>query len=192
MSAREVTLSARGPSRLVALIVLALAVCAAGAANAQKWPADAEECRWFGTAPLCDGECPAGWRIENYSGAGCVGTWGISGTKAFCCKIKPKCGPANYGTEGCPYPSFGGCKPGWAQGTILGRTVCCRPGQEFVAHVGCREPKPKETPPQDTSSDPVVKQLPHNSDILKKFDPTGGCGQGMYKGGDGQCYPKLN
>jgi hypothetical protein len=181
------------PSRLIAFAILAILACASGAANAQKWPSDAEECQWFGTAPLCDGECPAGWRIENYSGAGCVGTWGVSGTKAFCCKIKAPCGPRQYGTPGCPYPSFGGCKPGETQGTILGRTVCCPPGQEFVAHAGCREPKPKETAPKATTpeTDSGIKVAP-KSDIFKQFDPTGGCGKGMHKGGDGECFPDLH
>jgi hypothetical protein len=68
----------------------------------------AKECRWFGTAPLCDGECPRGWSLEQLSGKGCAGTWGISGTKAFCCKIERACGPKQWGTEGCPYPSFQG------------------------------------------------------------------------------------
>jgi hypothetical protein len=88
-------------SRPIALGILALAACAAGAA-------DAKECRWFGTPPVCDGECPRGWRLEQLSGKGClISTWGISGTRAFCCKID-RCGPSTWGTEGCPYPDFQG------------------------------------------------------------------------------------
>jgi hypothetical protein len=30
------------------------------------------------------------------------------------------------------------------------------------------------------------------SDILKKPEDANPCGAGMYKGGDGQCYPKVN
>jgi hypothetical protein len=38
-----------------------------------------------------------------------------------------------------------------------------------------------------------VKTLPKgNADIFTKpKDPTGGCGAGMHRGGDGQCYPNL-
>jgi hypothetical protein len=62
-----------------------------------------EECQWFGTAPLCDGECPNGWRLKDFSAKGCIGTWGVSGTKVLCCKIPAKC---VFGTPGCPYPPF--------------------------------------------------------------------------------------
>jgi len=78
-------------SKLIAFAFLAIVVCTTGAAGAK-------ECRWFGTAPLCDGECPAGWKLENLSGSGCVGTWGVSGTKAYCCKVEAACGPGKYGT----------------------------------------------------------------------------------------------
>lgn len=63
----------------------------------------ATECKWFGTAPLCDGSCPSGWELKSFSSKGCIGTWGISGTKTLCCKPPPKC---EYGTPGCPYPPF--------------------------------------------------------------------------------------
>jgi hypothetical protein len=72
--------------------------------------ASAKECKWFGTAPFCNGRCPSGWSLENFSGKGCIGTWGISGTKALCCRVEKPCGPKQYGTPGCPYPRFGGGK----------------------------------------------------------------------------------
>ena len=62
--------------------------------------ADAQECRDFGTEPFCAGSCPAGWHEEGFASYECV-----TGRKVRCCK---DCGPAQYGTEGCPYPSFGG------------------------------------------------------------------------------------
>jgi len=36
-------------------------------------------CDWFGTAPLCAGECPAGWTQTKRSGNDCV-----TGSKARC------------------------------------------------------------------------------------------------------------
>src|SRR6476659_8646792 len=81
---------------LLAVALLAIAACASSAA-------EAAECQWFGTAPLCDGSCPAGWEIKEFSAKGCVGTWGVSGTKVLCCKLPVKC---QFGTPGCPYPPF--------------------------------------------------------------------------------------
>ena len=103
-------------------------------------PTAAKECSWFGTAPLCDGRCPAGWTLENLSGAGCVGTIGISSTKAYCCKVEAKvrCGPGRYGTPGCPYPLFPkrdrtldpiepGAKHPCGKGNFLGADGKCYP-----------------------------------------------------------------
>lgn len=56
----------------------------------------AAECRWVGTPPFCTARCPAGWYQRAY-----VPCW--SGHKRYCCR---SCGPANYGTPGCPYPRF--------------------------------------------------------------------------------------
>jgi hypothetical protein len=160
------------PSKLIAFGILAILACASGAQtrkNGQR------------TRRNASGSARRPYVTANVQLAG--------GSKI----IQEPVGPAQYGTPGCPYPSFGGCKPGETQGTILGRTVCCPPGQEFVANVGCREPKPKETTPEAPTpeTDSGIKVVP-KSDIFKKFDPTGGCGKGMHKGGDGQCYPNLN
>src|SRR5262245_20450261 len=62
-------------------------------------PVDARECKWFGTPPFCRGNCPAGWE---YTGKRVPCT---TGSMRYCCK---PCGPRQYGTPGCPYPSFGG------------------------------------------------------------------------------------
>ena len=95
-------------------------------------PAAARECRWFGTDPICRGHCPAGWEPQLFRGQPFKSKCSISGYHVSCCRV---CGPAQYGTPGCPYPSFG--------------------------------PKAPSRP------------------------SVGPCGKGMYKGGDGQCYPLL-
>ncbi|MGH6814818.1 MAG: hypothetical protein ACREC6_03875 [Hyphomicrobiaceae bacterium] len=66
--------------------------------------ADARECRWFGKQPFCKGRCPPGWENVWRNGQTVrVPCW--TGHMRYCCKT---CGPAQYGTPGCPYPSFGG------------------------------------------------------------------------------------
>jgi hypothetical protein len=66
---------------------------------------NASECRDFGTEPFCAGKCPGGWHEEGFASHEC-----ITGRKVRCCK-EDDCGPANYGTEGCPYPPFGAGGP---------------------------------------------------------------------------------
>src|SRR5437667_4339660 len=54
-----------------------------------------------------------------------------------------ECGPAQYGTEGCPYPQLA-CKPGWTSysepggGVEVGPAGCCPPGTTpgWVQHSG--------------------------------------------------------
>jgi len=57
-------------------------------------------CKWFGTAPLCNGKCPDGWKLCSTDTAGYVfgggfggscdtsaGWWlGLTNEKALCCK----------------------------------------------------------------------------------------------------------
>lgn len=43
-------------------------------------PSLAEECRWFGTRPFCDGQCPSGWRYTGRREA-CT-----TGSRRFCCR----------------------------------------------------------------------------------------------------------
>jgi hypothetical protein len=91
--------------------------------------ASARVCQWFGSPPFCRGDCPRGWE---YTGKRVPCT---AGSMRYCCR---PCGPAQYGTPGCPYPSFGKVKP--------------------------------------------APRVPDNSP----------CPPRMFRGGDGQCYPRLN
>jgi hypothetical protein len=43
-------------------------------------PSFAEECRWFGTRPFCDGQCPSGWRYTGHREA-CT-----TGSRRLCCR----------------------------------------------------------------------------------------------------------
>jgi hypothetical protein len=191
-------------SKLIAFSFLAIVVCTTGAASAK-------ECRWFGTAPLCDGECPAGWKLENLSGSGCIGTWGVSGTKAYCCKVEAACGPGKYGTPGCPYPPFGNA-PDAGKKQPSGPTADAimegkkEKGSDVLVPEESTGPSPfgSKAPPnaeeaealkrakeeQAKRNDAVVPRS--NLDVFKKADPTGGCGKGMHRGGGGGCYPDLH
>ncbi|KAM0744909.1 hypothetical protein ACQRIT_000293 [Beauveria bassiana] len=40
-----------------------------------------ETCLWFGTAPFCQGSCPAGWRLIQRERLNC---W--RGAKVYCCR----------------------------------------------------------------------------------------------------------
>jgi hypothetical protein len=42
-------------------------------------PADARECRWYGTSPFCEGQCPRGWKTTKYKAC-------FSGWKILCCE----------------------------------------------------------------------------------------------------------
>ncbi len=50
------------------------------------------ECKWFGTAPACDGECPKGWTLMKHSktegGRPC---W--TGSRVRCCDFQEHCVP---------------------------------------------------------------------------------------------------
>ena len=58
------------------------------------------------------------------------------------------------------------------------------------AQGGGAETESTETAPADLG----VKTMPKGDlDIYTKpKDPTGGCGPGMHRGADGQCYPNVN
>lgn len=104
--------------RLVLPMMLALLAFLPGEASSR-------ECRWFGTAPFCSGSCPSGWEPQLFRGrpfrAPCV-----TGSKVSCCRINT-CGPATYGTPGCPYPGFGTAKPAPScPGGTFGRYPRCR------------------------------------------------------------------
>lgn len=60
-----------------------------------------DQCEWFGTSPLCDGECPGGWRYVRRSNEG-DGKKCWTGEKKYCCKwIQP------YSDSGSSYDSYG-------------------------------------------------------------------------------------
>lgn len=48
---------------------------------------DASDCRWFGTAPFCNGSCPVGYDHKLTSAKG-DGKRCSSGSKVYCCKIR--------------------------------------------------------------------------------------------------------
>jgi hypothetical protein len=91
--------------RAAGRILLAAGAVLAGllALLAPLGPSNAEECRDFGTEPFCDGECPGGWQEKGLASHECV-----TGRKVRCCKIPPPCGPAQFGTPGCPFPALSG------------------------------------------------------------------------------------
>jgi len=162
-------------------------------------PVEAKECRWFGTAPLCDGSCPGGWTLEELSGKGCIGTWGISGTKAYCCKVEAPC---KYGTPGCPYPPFGSSGneatppssgPQPPPDVIKGRQQeSSGSGSDVLVPEPSTGPSPfgsSTKPPIDTG---ILKQRPDAYKVLPPAQAVNPCGKGMHKGGDGKCYPNLN
>ena len=119
-----------GHASLIAIAIFAAIACAAA-------PALASECAIFGKAPFCAGRCPAGWHEEGLASYECA-----TGRKVRCCK---DCGPAQYGTPGCPYPSFSPCKPGWTPWTFNGKNGCCPPGTRYFAwggSAGCAKTVP--------------------------------------------------
>jgi len=81
-------------ARMSALAALGTACLAVGSATT----AMAKECKWFGTRPICDGQCPPGW---TYTGKreSCV-----TGSRRFCCK-----GNDAVGTSAGPEVPFKGC-----------------------------------------------------------------------------------
>ncbi len=183
-SVRERCMTSTIPHFLAVVLIVAFSIGTAGVA-------EAEECKWFGKRPLCDGECPAGWRLKNFSGDGCIGTWGVSGTRALCCREEAKapCGPTQYGTEGCPYPPFGNA-PGSGSPPPAGPTA-----DSITENQKQKDSTPTPAGPKADDFGGPILQRPSDamkSDILKKPEEANPCGPGMFKGGDGQCYPKLN
>jgi hypothetical protein len=189
--------------RLSVLVVTAIAI---GAIDG----ADAKECKWFGTAPLCDGSCPAGWDLVNYSGDGCIGTWGISGTKAYCCKHEEPC--TTYGTPDCPYPPFGSSSsnsappssgPQPSPDVIMNKKKESQSGQGSDG-VLVPEPSKGPSPFGDAADSGLVLKKKGAVDSMittpgaldPKMNPgtkapENPCGPGMQQGQDGQCYPIL-
>ena len=51
-------------------------------------PASAQECRWFGTPPACNGQCPSGWNYTGQRKQCSIGPFS-SGSMRYCCK-KPE------------------------------------------------------------------------------------------------------
>jgi hypothetical protein len=172
----ERDMSVRLLSKLIVPAILLAIACMSGAADARQVQ---KQCAWFGKAPLCDGKCPAGWSLVENSGKGCIGTWGIRGTKALCCKIEAEdkpCGPAQFGTEGCPYPSFGQVPP---------------PGKK-------RKPDhPAASGVAADSNAAVIKGAGANvtngpSSTVKAMGPLGPCPKGTEKLEDGRCHTILH
>jgi len=178
-------------SKLIGFAFLAIVALASVSAVAK-------ECKWDGTPPFCEGSCPDGWKFVKQKAC-------FSGFRVYCCKNEPKCGPAQYGTEGCPYPPFGsapdsGEKPpsGPTADSIMENQKQKGSGK---GSSGVLVPEQSTGPsPFGNPAGPDVEVLPAPSDamnsrIIEKVplpEATNPCGSGMYKGGDGQCYPKLN
>ena len=92
-----------------------------------------QECKWFGTKPFCNGNCPGGW---NYTGKreGCT-----TGSRRYCCRevaAAPIPGPTPqtcrwFGTK--PFCN-GQCPNGWTYSgqrqscTTGSRRLCCYSG----------------------------------------------------------------
>ena len=53
--------------RVIALALLAGAIAMLPPGTAEAKREVTAECKWFGTAPLCDGECPKGWTLTKHS-----------------------------------------------------------------------------------------------------------------------------
>jgi hypothetical protein len=65
-------------------VFIGLALVVVGLLSSTDDAMAAEECRWFGTRPFCDGQCPGGWR---YTGKreSCT-----SGSRRYCCRPVPE------------------------------------------------------------------------------------------------------
>jgi hypothetical protein len=124
---------------------------------------------------------------------------GISGTKAYCCKVEAPC---KYGTPGCPYPPFGSSGneatppssgPQPPPDVIKGRQQeSSGSGSDVLVPEPSTGPSPfgsSTKPPIDTG---ILKQRPDAYKVLPPAQAVNPCGKGMHKGGDGKCYPNLN
>jgi hypothetical protein len=60
---------------------LALAMLAAGILLGSLPPAEARECRWSGTPPLCEPTCPKGWKYKSKRPGACE-----TGFQVLCCE----------------------------------------------------------------------------------------------------------
>jgi hypothetical protein len=81
-----------GAAALMAMLLVSFvaAVSLPGPTQAKKvTPA---VCNWYGTAPACDGECPAGWTEKRRSQRG-DGEKCLSGSKVLCCDFQEYCVP---------------------------------------------------------------------------------------------------
>lgn len=67
----------------------------------------AEDCRWEGTAPLCDGSCRAGWKRSTPPQGSDSGSACWTGSKVYCCRDIPKPDYPSFGPPSepsvCPY-----------------------------------------------------------------------------------------
>lgn len=111
-----------------------------------------QECRWFGTKPFCDGQCPSGWK---YSGErrGCT-----SGSQRKCCREIAKAplpGPVPQTCRWFGTPPFcnGQCPSGW---TYSGKRQSCTTGSKrYCCYHGTVPPPPPppkvDRPPQPTT-----------------------------------------
>ncbi len=117
-----------------------------------------------------------------------------------------------YGTPGCPYPPFG------SSGADT-QTSPSGPSPPPDVIIENNKQKGVLVPQQSTGPSPFGDQSPTNpeeaeayrrakeaqakttgglikklptGDVVRKADPTGGCGKGMHRGGGGQCYPDLH
>merc|ERR1712110_1204491 len=66
------------------LFVLGLQVMCGIQAADKDIESENDNCMWFGTAPFCRGECPAGTKLVRYDGSG-DGVTCLTGYKAYCC-----------------------------------------------------------------------------------------------------------
>ncbi len=78
--------------RMIALALLAGALAMFPPGNAEAKREVTGECKWFGTAPLCDGECPKGWTLTKHSKTG-GGNPCLTGSYARCCDFQEHCVP---------------------------------------------------------------------------------------------------
>jgi hypothetical protein len=77
---------------LVLLLVLLVCEMAASLIGAQAKQVVNPQCQWFGEAPACDGECPAGWTEKRRSKTG-DGHKCFTGSKVYCCNFQETCVP---------------------------------------------------------------------------------------------------
>ena len=134
--------------------VLGIAIAMTWLASGNTDSMAVQECRWFGTKPFCNGQCPGGWK---YSGERKSCT---SGSQRKCCREVTAAPLPGGGAQGCRWfgtrPFCNGqCPSGW---TYTGKRESCTTGsRRYCCYRGTTPPPP---PPPKAGSGPAPAPQP--------------------------------